>query len=155
MKGKMNDEQDITIMETADNRIELKEHETIDMVDNTIDQNELIQFDNNQISNEENGVILPNNVSTNNNNNSNTTSTATACCTIHNLIGRIFLNENEMFTCLSTIFPKGLKMCRKDKWKTGPHQGLYKKWRFTCEFSGLPKPNENPKTTKKIGIHTV
>ena len=143
-------EQDITIMEKADNRIGSEVHETIDMVDNTIDQNEIIQFDNNQISNEANEPTLSNNVSTNNN---NSISTATACCTIHNLIGRIFLNENEMFTCLSTIFPKGLKMCRKDKWKTGPHQGLYKKWRFTCEFSGLPKPNENPKTTKKIGMH--
>ncbi len=74
---------------------------------------------------------------------------------LKNLIGRIFLTEKDMLDTIQSIFPKGIKVCRKDKWKNGPNAGLHKKWRFVCECSGQPKPmgggTPQMRKSKKIG----
>lgn len=52
---------------------------------------------------------------------------------LDSLVTRVFGDEREMLEVISLIFPKGIKMCRKDKWKSGVNAGLHKKWRFVCE----------------------
>jgi hypothetical protein len=70
------------------------------------------------------------------------------------LLTKLFVSEKDLLDTIHAIFPKGVKVCRKDKWKTGEHAGMHKKWRFVCECGGLPRRNLNgspARRTKKIG----
>lgn len=75
--------------------------------------------------------------------------------TIRNLVGFVFLTEKELIESVLGLF-RGVKVCRKDKWKSGPHTGLHKKWRFVCQCSGAPKVAEpsmrlEQRKSKKVG----
>jgi hypothetical protein len=70
------------------------------------------------------------------------------------LLTKLFTSEKDLLDTIHAIFPKGVKVCRKDKWKAGEHAGMHKKWRFVCECGGLPRRNFNgspARRTKKIG----
>ena len=70
------------------------------------------------------------------------------------LLTKLFSSEKDLLDTIHAVFPKGVKVCLKDKWKDGANAGMHKKWRFVCECGGQPRRNFNgspARRTKKIG----